>query len=1287
MARHDGPRGLSADLGHRELTGTDRFEVRRRLGSGSFGVVYEGYDRERRSPVALKWLSYVDADTIYRFKREFRSLAEISHPNLVQLFDLSSDGDRWFFTMELVHGVALPAHLRPESLPSGAETLREPQTISDVIPRRRALSTPPGGARRPGAPSTRTVLDVEPVELRAVFRQLAQGVHALHEAGKLHRDLKCQNVLVTPDGRVVLLDFGLVREVGPDLARDELDIAGTPLYMAPEQCAGAPVGPPADWYAVGVMLFRALTGAFPFDGRMYEVMAAKQRRPAPRPSDRVRDVPPELDALCADLLACRPEDRPDGAEVLRRLGAAPSPRPAFPPRPTDVFVGRRRELRTLEAARRRVQAGEAAHVYVHGTSGIGKTALVRHFLSRLRAAAPDLLVLEGRCFERETLPYKALDTVIDSLATDLLSWPADDVASLLPTNVSDVVRIFPVLARVPAFRDAASPLSEVPDPQEQRRRAIVGFVDLLGRLAGQREVAIFIDDLQWGDRDSATLLGPLLTATDAPPVLWLGTFRTEEASSSPFLEALGVPARTDPRAVLVEVPELDEGEARTMLELRLSGTARDEELLDGLARDASGSPLLLDLLVRHARGRSAAATVDLGAVLEERMLELSDEARGLLEVLAIRGRPLSRAVAASVVGVDAFDVTMLTQLRNGRLLRAREADGDEELELYHDRIRTVVARRIDAAREQELHGRLARRLRTSDASDAESLAFHHRGAGDLAEALHYTVEAARRADAALAFERAAALYQEANELQTRIRSSRPPGPGEDAVSLRVALADALRNAGRGAAAAAAYLAAARESPRRRALELRRLAAEQYLFSGHLDEGRAVLRTVLAAVGLGFPEHPARAVAEFLARRAQVRLRGLRFREHPPDEIPEEALLRIDVCWSVSIGFAMIDPVRGGIFQARHLLMALDAGDPFRVARAVAVEVPFCATAGTKTRARTRALVARGRELADRAGHAYTHGLLASSTGGAAWLEGRWADALGHEEEALEILRRRCTGVAWELASSTIVLLDVLWRMGRWPELFERWPAVLADASSRGDLLLEIYLRIKFRSLGHLVEGRPEAAVREARDALARWSQPTFQLLHLWELFVQVEVLLYQRRPEAARERLDAAWPAIRRSQLLQLEMYEVTMRDLAGRVAVACATVARGEPRGRKRGALLARLGAPALAPSTPWADAEAAIVRLDETGAPWAAGPAALLRAGLATVAGDDEAARRHLGEAAIAFDEAGMALHARVARVRLAQLDGALEPKALEGLTGLGLAEPMRWLNLLAPGRWPGS
>ena len=297
-----------------ELSASGRFEIGKRLGSGAFGVVYEAWDRERAMEVALKQLHHVHPTAIYRFKKEFRSLADVTHPNLVQLYELLADGTLWYFTMELVRGVSLHdwvrpgAHLDTREAGSGEITVESRRFIGrDVL----------AGDRH----STHE-LPLDEGRLRSTFRQLAEGVHALHAAGKLHRDLKSQNVIVTREGRVVLLDFGLVHELSPRSSREtyDADIVGTPLYMAPEQSTGSPLTEAADWYAMGVALYRALTGRFPFDGRALEVLVAKQTRDPLPPCAIAPDVPADLDRLCVELLRRQPRDRPSGREILERLG-------------------------------------------------------------------------------------------------------------------------------------------------------------------------------------------------------------------------------------------------------------------------------------------------------------------------------------------------------------------------------------------------------------------------------------------------------------------------------------------------------------------------------------------------------------------------------------------------------------------------------------------------------------------------------------------------------------------------------------------------------------------------------------------------------------------------------------------------------------------------------------------------------------------------------------------------------------------------------------------------------
>src|SRR5882672_326705 len=329
--------------------GTARYEVLRCLGQGGMGVVYEGFDRERRRRVALKTLLRFSPAALYRFKQEFRTLADVQHPNLVQLYELVADQtERPFFSMELVLGqdfrryTRRPGAYRPSDRPTIAES---PQAVStDALGSSGTFGVPPA-AREAAEASRATPADID--RLRAVLRQLVEGVHALHAAGKLHRDIKPSNVLVTEEGRVVLLDFGVATELSRVVDQNliESEQVGTADYMAPEQTRAAPPTTASDWYSVGVMLYEALVGRPPFVGSIADMIGNKSLMDPKAPGECVEGVPEDLDALCLALLDRVPERRPGGDEVLRRLGASSSSArlgPSSPPSlsPRTPLIGR-----------------------------------------------------------------------------------------------------------------------------------------------------------------------------------------------------------------------------------------------------------------------------------------------------------------------------------------------------------------------------------------------------------------------------------------------------------------------------------------------------------------------------------------------------------------------------------------------------------------------------------------------------------------------------------------------------------------------------------------------------------------------------------------------------------------------------------------------------------------------------------------------------------------------------------------------------------------------------------
>ena len=590
-----------------EFVGTSRFEVLRRLGAGGMGVVYQAFDRERGERVALKTLRHRDAAALYRFKREFRGLADISHPNLAALHELVSAGDDWFFTMELVEGVDFITWVRGDETAHYADTFdAAPSGSLDAIP---TIEAPRHG---PSAPPSFE-------RLREALCQLAEGVHALHQAGKLHRDIKPSNVMVDRRGRVVLLDFGLITEVArPGAEVTENNLVGTVDYMSPEQGASLPLTPASDWYAVGTVLYRALTGTLPWAGAPIVVLMEKQRKEPPPPRELVPGVPPDLDQLAVELLRRGPESRPDGAEVLRRLGsqAVPklAPRVAVSRSQDLPLIGRAAHADALRRAFATSRAGQGVTVLVHGRSGMGKSVLIERALRELQRDQ-GAVVLAGRCYERESVPYKALDSVIDSLSRHLTQLGRHEVEAMLPRDVLAVARLFPVLRRVDAV--AAAPRRIVaPDPHEVRRRGLAALRELLARIGDRHPLVVAIDDLQWGDLDSTSLLLDLLRPPDPPALLLILSYRSEEAESSEAVRRLL--AGLDPaggRVVEVEVGALGADEARELAWARLghngeSDGAAGENLASAIAREARGDPFLIDQLIRflHAGGSSGAGS-------------------------------------------------------------------------------------------------------------------------------------------------------------------------------------------------------------------------------------------------------------------------------------------------------------------------------------------------------------------------------------------------------------------------------------------------------------------------------------------------------------------------------------------------------------------------------------------------------------------------------------------------------------------------------------------------------
>jgi hypothetical protein len=1227
-----------------EQRGEDRFEVVRTLGTGGFGVVYEVIDRDRGERVAMKTLSRVEADALRRFKQEFRALADVAHENLVRFHELLFLGEQWSFTMELVDGVELLEWVWQDAVSGTAAT---------------EAGAPGSNGAGNHARVTRPPPKVDLRRLRDAAKQIARGIAALHAQRLVHRDLKPSNVLVARDGRVVIVDFGIAKQLGEHSTMTN-GLIGTPAYMAPEQGSDADSGPPADWYAFGVMLFEALTGRLPYLGNAVQVLTDKQRFEAARIRELVPEVPEDLDALVADLLRRDPARRPSGADVLRRLGdtAAAAPKRTSTTPETASVIGREQELAHLDAMFARAGTGEASMVILRGMSGMGKTTLVRRFVELAAMRAP-LVFLEGRCYARESLPYKGFDGVIDALVRECLRMPKVQAASLTPREAGALVRIFPVLSRIESLDAAPRRGLDGAAPQKVRTRAFGALRELLHRLADRTPVVLFIDDLQWADSDTITLLGEITSPPNAPAILTIVGHRAENADTNPAVKAL-VDRTVRPHIAAIEptdVGPLSSVAAEELAQELLRDTPA--EVTKQVAAEAGGSPFFIGEIVRWLQSdHGSVDAIRIDRVVEDRVRELEEDVRSVLELVAVAERPVTREVLMAAADLEADVATRaISTLRLERLIRL--VGSDVGVEPFHTRIREAVIGMLDETQLRDRHARLARALIATGERDPDRLFDHFRGAGDVARATEAAEAAATAAQSVFAFDRVAEL------LRYVIEALPDDSPGRD--RLRLALAEALSASGHCAEAADTYLATRPENESH-AIDLRVRAAQNLLYGGHTDRGTEVVESVLQLFRYKLPRSTLAALVNLVYLRTRIRMRGLETKHRAAETIDARSLAKVDICFNAAEGLALADTLKAQVFGQRGVLLALRMGEPARVCRAYIQEAALHTVTAKRRRdidrglevvARAEAMVANDPTLAE---------MKPLVIGARAWARhfgGEWVGACADFDEALEM--QRATGTRNRFYYNTSIYFSnvELAFSGQLAELQRRFPVNLREAIEVGDRYLQTNLRCGTSNLYWLVRDEVDVIRANIGEAIDAWSRRGYHIQHFNGLVGEAQADIYEGRPHDALKRIDDKLAEIKRSGILTVTYSAACLWSTYARAAVAVAALERTE---------------------AAFAVAKQANRKLAALWLPWAIGTAQLLDGILAKVRGDDDTAVRTLRAAATALDKIDMRLHAEAARVRLGEILGGDEGRALvtgarEWLESEQVSEPQLLVATFAP------
>jgi len=625
------------------------YELVERLGRGTFAIVHRARHRDTGREVALKILDPLDPDpaALARFEREARISGQLVDPAIPTIHEIGTDGERHFIAMELVEG----------------------RRLDDLL-----LAEGP--------------LPVERVS--EIATQLARALGAAHALGVVHRDVKPANLVLTPDGRLRLLDFGLSHMVGVHSLSEPGVLVGTVPYMSPEQLLGQTVDARSDLYSASVVLFELLAGGRPFPGDRFETVThAILHVPPPR----IPDVG-AVEWVVRKGLAKRPDDRYPSAEAMLRDWELVSLQPeasstsllaaaheVAPREPDDAvpFRGRESVVDRIAVALSHADDGRGQLVAVGSEPGGGRSRVLReaHEVAG-RVPGRRVIQVDGRGGGLAR-PLHLWTAVIDAVIEEGITGGTPDrraaLAALGPGLRIDLLE----LLATPEATDPDVDAPEVPDDFGALVEAMRGFLDAL--TAG-RPLVLLVDDLERIDPASRRVLASFVPTLPTRRMSVVVAVRNDRPPRfSPEGDEVGdvlAAARSEEALVELSLPRLSPEIVAEIASIRYGSDPSIAAMAARVHEESEGTPILVVELFRflEVQGKLAPGddgrwvADDLGDVpipsriadlFEQRLAGLDDDDRELLSVMAITGTPARARVLATCM--DTAPLAVLRRLR------------------------------------------------------------------------------------------------------------------------------------------------------------------------------------------------------------------------------------------------------------------------------------------------------------------------------------------------------------------------------------------------------------------------------------------------------------------------------------------------------------------------------------------------------------------------------------------------------------------------------------------------
>ena len=725
-------------------------------------VVYRAVDPETNDYVAVKAVGVTRPLNLACFRREVHALRRMAHPGIVRIRDQGVDDGLSWCAMDLVEGTPFRRLFGDDD--AAAENTG---TAGAARPPRRVLALRGG----------------ELAKVLCVLQRLCAPLAFLHGEGIVHRDLKPENIVVRPDGTPVIVDFGLAARFSGHVSREEVSAEGhaelgTLGYMAPEQRRGELYDARVDIYAMGCMLYEALTGRLP---------AGAVRSPA----ETDPGVPPGLAALAMRLLAPDPRARLGYADSLASalsafadegLASAP-PAKTYLYRPT--FAGHEDALARLLHW---VDEPAGGIALVRGESGVGKTRLVMEVARHAARRAPDGLVVSGECVPVsgttstgiQAAPLHPLRPVLRAIADHCRASGPSAVARILGKRLRVLAAYEPELLELAT---AAHPEPPELSPQATRARLFADLGETLALFAEEGAILLVIDDLQWSDELTLTFLVEHHEQLRGRNVRVVGTFRSE--ASGGLIERLLAGA-----GLVIDVHRLDARSVTSIVSDMLAMASPPEALVHFMRDHSEGNPFFVAEYLRAAvhegwlerdragqwqvvgtRGANDALPLprSLLDLVTQRLGGLSEAADRFVDACAVLGRDVEAALLVEILALDdAGELEIIAELLRRQVLEDLPEHG---LRFSHDKLREVAYGRLGRTERRRLHERAAASLERARGDEPASfgvLAHHLLQAGLDTRAVDYLEKGGEHAIRTAAHGQARQLFDRALALPVRV---------------------------------------------------------------------------------------------------------------------------------------------------------------------------------------------------------------------------------------------------------------------------------------------------------------------------------------------------------------------------------------------------------------------------------------------------------------------------------------------------------------------------------------